>query len=650
MNNVTKKFLQIAASGLMAVSITACKSSGGSTSAAATASASALDPTTGRYPRIVEALATDPQNMEPKDPIGSGHSGILWQVYETLFDIDDNGAYVSSIGKDLKIVDDKTYDVTIYDCVKDSAGNPITAADVVYSVNWLYNSGNAIKYDLFDSVEAVDDYTVRFHWKSAPSTLSDLEFPLTRTFIFSQKSFESHTFATDPIGTGPYTLKEFVSGSKVVIEANDNYWALADKTIMANHMGLHQANVQEIEYDVITESAQAAIALQQKQVDYCDYISTAASAAFTEGGQFADQFNVNTQIGGDFYVLVPNVSSLTDVNLREAIFYALDNTAISKVMGGNYAPLKAIGTAFFSDYPTAWEDQTNYITEYNLDKAKEYLAKSNYSGQTIRILSMTDEASKNAATMINTMLTAAGITSEIDAKEGLLYNTVASDKTAWDIEIAGVGGNSLAGAYNRLYSNTVYSGYSLGFIQDDQLQSLYTAANTEATHDEQHMSALNDYVIQNAYMYPLAVTSSSRIYTKAITQLYFREKNVPVLSCSTYAGQTANYPTPTPVISSIAPSADAGYKFTDSDGTVWVLNVAADNSWTLTVGSTTYTGDMSFPGKDANVLTTTPPKEGTPDAAFYNADGTCDWYLIDASNMVPVKYADYDSYVASHKS
>ena len=151
-------------------------------------------------------------------------------------------------------------------------------------------------------------------------------------------------------------------------------------------------------------------------------------------------------------------------------------------------------------------------------------------------------------------------------------------------------------------------------------------------------------------MYPLAVTSSSRIYTKAITQLYFREKNVPVLSCSTYAGQTANYPTPTPVISSIAPSADAGYKFTDSDGTVWVLNVAADNSWTLTVGSTTYTGDMSFPGKDANVLTTTPPKEGKPDAAFYNADGTCDWYLIDASNMVPVKYADYDSYVASHKS
>lgn len=650
MNNLTKKVLQAASAGFMALSLTAC-GSGSSSTSSSTTSALALDSTTGRYPKIVQALSADPQNMEPKDPVGSGHSGILWQVYETLFDIDDNGAYVSSIGKAIKIVDDKTYDVTIYDSVKDSDGNAIKASDVVYSVNWLNNSGNAIKYDLFDSVEAVDDYTVRFHWKSAPSTLADLEFPLTRTFIFSQKAFESHSFATDPVGTGPYTMKEFVSGSKVVIEANDNYWALADKTIMANHLGLHQANVQTIEYDVITESAQAAIALQQKQVDYADYITNAASAAFNEGGQYADQFNVNTQIGGDFYVVVPNCHELTDVNLRKAIFYALDNTAISKVMGGNYAPLKAIGTTFFSDYPSSWEDQDNYITSYDVDKAKEYLAKSSYSGQTIRILCMTDEAQKNAATMINTMLTAVGINSEVDAKEGILNNTTAADMNAWDLSVSGVGGNSLVGAYNRLYSNTVYNGYSLGYVQDAQLQTLYDTANTEATHDEDHMSALNDYVIENAYMYPLAVTSSSRIYSKAITNLYFREKNVPVLSCSTYAGQDITYPTPEPVISSISTNTDAaGYKFTNTDGTVWVLNVAADNSWKLTVGDKTYTGDASFPGKDDGTLMTTPPNEGKPDAAFYNDDGTCEWYIIDANNMVPTKFADKDAYIASHKS
>ena len=47
---------------------------------------------------------------------------------------------------------------------------------------------------------------------------------------------------------------------------------------------------------------------------------------------------------------------------------------------------------------------------------------------------------------------------------------------------------------------------------------------------------------------------------------------------------------------------------------------------------------------------TTPPNEGKPDAAFYNDDGTCEWYIIDANNMVPTKFADKDAYIASHKS
>ena len=48
--------------------------------------------------------------------------------------------------------------------------------------------------------------------------------------------------------------------------------------------------------------------------------------------------------------MMPNMaSSVTgdDLNLRLAMYYALDNDAIATAMGSSYAPLKSLGTAYF---------------------------------------------------------------------------------------------------------------------------------------------------------------------------------------------------------------------------------------------------------------------------------------------------------------
>jgi len=294
----------------------------------------------GRYSSITAALTLDPKTLEPYDANAAGRTNYLWNIFETLFDFDENGALVSSLGKELSIVDDTTYTVKLYDSIYDSAGNHITASDVVYSINWLIDTGNAIKYDYFDSVKAVDDYTVEFHWTSAPSSLADLEFPFARTFIFSKKAWESSNFATNPIGTGSYTVTSFVTGSSMVLEANDKYWALSNESIMNERLDLHRANVQTITYNVIAEASQAAIALENGTIDYCDYITSAALTKFKEGGSAADQYNINTETGGDYSVIVPNCSSpsMSDLNLRLAIWYGIDSTAISTVMGGSYSP------------------------------------------------------------------------------------------------------------------------------------------------------------------------------------------------------------------------------------------------------------------------------------------------------------------------
>ena len=60
---------------------------------------------------------------------------------------------------------------------------------------------------------------------------------------------------------------------------------------------------------------------------------------------------------------------MSDVNLRKAIFYALDNNAIAAATGTCIAA-KAFGTPFFDDYDPAWENTETYMNTYDLEKAK----------------------------------------------------------------------------------------------------------------------------------------------------------------------------------------------------------------------------------------------------------------------------------------
>lgn len=491
----------------------------------------------GLYSKVRVAMSADWKSMMPVDVNTDGKQNFMWNIYEALYDIDDMGSRVGSMAKTCTEVDDVTWDIEIYDCIYDSEGNNITASDVVYSVYWLYDSGEGLGYDYFESVEVKDDYTVTFHWTEKPASGKDLEWPLCRTMIFSQKAFEDGNFATNPVGTGNYKVTEFTTGSKMVLEARDDYWG-ADQAIAQERLPLHTATVQTIEYDIITEASQAAVALEMGTVDFCDYVSSDMLFEFEEGGQYGDKYNVIERMSNDYYIILPNCAeegAVGDENLRLAMFYALDNETIAKAMGGDYKPLKAYGTSYFADYNSDWENNPTTINTYDPELAKEYLEKSNYKGQTLQMIGLSSEAVKNAMVMIQAQLLQAGINTEIGAFDQSTLDSKLGNRTGWDFCVSFSGGSSLVGSFGG-FNNKIHDGYNKGWAADEVLQEKYETAKADATHDDEHMWELLEYILGKGYGYAFAGSSSSVVAIEDLQELYTREGHITI-GASTFAGK-----------------------------------------------------------------------------------------------------------------
>ena len=86
---------------------------------------------------VTVGLAGDPGNIGPFQGMGLGRIGILFTTYEMLM-VKDGNEFRGCLMKELTQVDDLTYDVEIYDYIKDQAGNPLKASDIKFCFDTFF--------------------------------------------------------------------------------------------------------------------------------------------------------------------------------------------------------------------------------------------------------------------------------------------------------------------------------------------------------------------------------------------------------------------------------------------------------------------------------------------------------------------------------
>lgn len=487
-----------------------------------------MEATNGLYPEVQVAVSADMEDLSPCKPNGTTRSNVFWSIYETLFDLDDNQKLIPNLASGYTVVSDTAWDVTLYENIYDTDGNHITADDVVFDVTWLIEGGNNIRYTLFDSIEKIDEYTVRYHWIEKPASSGDIEFPLCRTFIFSETAWNNHNFTTNPVGTANFKVESFTPGATLVLVANESYWADNTDEDVSMRAPYHITTVSRIVYNTLTESSSAVVGLQMGSIDFCDYVPTAMLGYFQEGGEYSADYNVDSQESTDYYYMLPNMADenptvSSDLNLRLAVYYALNNDLISAVMGNSNVPLKSLGTTAFADFEKSWENDPSYINTYDLELAKEYLAKSSYNGEELVLIGLSNEECKNALTMIQSQMIELGLNVKIQVYEkNFLLNTL-EEKTGWDFYVSSTGGATLADSWERMISQSQNEGWTAGWLKDDHLEELFDIASADETRSAETLKACMDYAMEIGCVYGLSVWSSNLVYSKNITDICYRE-------------------------------------------------------------------------------------------------------------------------------
>ncbi|MCB0090596.1 MAG: ABC transporter substrate-binding protein [Caldilineaceae bacterium] len=116
--------------------------------------------------------------------------------------------------------------------IKFNNGDELTTDDVMFSFSqWLDEDigssmlGLLSYLDGMNSVEQVDDYTIKLHLNSGNIGVPEHLFHYPA--IILHRNFEGD-YIKQPIGTGPFTLDEYNQDERAVLKARSDYWRMGE--------------------------------------------------------------------------------------------------------------------------------------------------------------------------------------------------------------------------------------------------------------------------------------------------------------------------------------------------------------------------------------------------------------------------------------
>ena len=370
---------------------------------------------------VTLATGTDQNYMDGQ--MNNTNDKVLRTVYSSLVKRNTQNEIVGDLAESWEVSDDNlTWTFHLRKGVKFHNGKEFTAKDVKASYDRLLNQESPVRYtstmSFITSVTVVDDYTVEmFTQNPSPAMLANLchraNLILDADYI-EKYGKDLGLTAESCNGTGPYVLKQWDMGERMVFESFPDYFE-------------GEAPTKNFIIEIMPEAASRAIALEMGEVDIADGCSSVDVLRFMEDDNDGVSVNFYTYQGLHGFQFNCANEYLKDTRLRQAVSYAIDRHAIIDAL---YAPLgEYCATSPLSE--VVWGYYDFGVVEQDQAKAKQLMAEAGYpDGFSFSIMVVeTYNQALASAEMIVAQLAEVGITATIEVVDNAGFKSVMGNRS-----------------------------------------------------------------------------------------------------------------------------------------------------------------------------------------------------------------------------
>lgn len=304
---------------------------------------------------FVYGLATEVDNLDPFTATTADAKSIYFNIYEGLVKVQPDGTFRGAVASDYEVSEDAaTYTFTLRDGIKFHNGNPVTADDVLYSIQHAIDS-KITGYDNIESFGATDDHTIQIVLaKGDTDFLADAS-----QAIVPKDSDNNGELALNPVGTGPFAFEDYAVQDHLTLKRFEDYWGTP-------------AYLDEVTVRFLADSSQELVNFQSGAID-----GFTADASITEQVDPAGAtINVGNSNAVQALYLNNGAEPFDKKEVRQALCYAIDPQNVIDTVDYGYGT--KIGTAMIPGLSAYYDETLADQYGYDPEKAKELLSEAGY--------------------------------------------------------------------------------------------------------------------------------------------------------------------------------------------------------------------------------------------------------------------------------
>jgi peptide/nickel transport system substrate-binding protein len=394
---------------------------------------------------VVMVIESSPTNLDPRVGLDAQSERIDELLFDDLCTRDEHLNVRPGLAERWEIPDPLTYIFHLHQGVRFHDGRPLTSRDVKWTFDSLLQgkirSTKAAAYRPVDHIDTHDDYTVVFHLKEPFATFL---WNISDGAIGIVPYGSGDEISRHPIGSGAFRFVSAEPDKEVVIKRNDGYWG-------------EKARLNNVRFAVVPDATTRALELRKGSADI-------AVTSLTGDMVLALERETNLEVlrgpGTVLGYLAFNTREpiLKDVQVRQAVAYAIDRTAIIHYLMRDFAR-----PAYSLLPPESWAyngDVPRYA--YNPDRARQLLEQAGYPAVNgvrfhLTMKTSTDESPRLVAAVLQQQLREVGIALDIRTFE---FATFLSDviRGAYQLHtLRWVGGNEDPDIFEYVFHSAKFS-------------------------------------------------------------------------------------------------------------------------------------------------------------------------------------------------